>query len=288
MNDDFDGSDLGALFAEVDRLEAQQTAPAHSVRQEKVSQQHTTYAPGYASPAVTASYDSNTPQLLKPTEMPVGPPAPTPRSSKEIRSMFSKKRPTPEQEAAAHQPPAAQGQQVFPQSRFQPQAAAQPGPHVLTSMPVHTQSSMYDTSVSASYQQGPPVQPSQPPHARQQPPTMFNAFAYQHPVPVAPSQQTSGMAPSAIPGHSQSAAMQHRSVNAPQPLSHSGHMRNSGTSSGNASARHASQHSGPPARHSTASVTAGPAWRAELHVGEAATIEVNVRPHDNVAAVLRR
>ena len=52
--------------------------------------------------------------------------------------------------------------------------------------------------------------------------------------------------------------------------------------------QHSGQQAGPPARNSTASAAPAMSARAEIFVGDGASLEVNVRSHNNIAAVLKR
>lgn len=287
--DDFDGShlsDIGAFFAEVDRLEAK--VPLQPVRP-SYRPTHPPAPPALSSPANMREDQSKTPQLSRTAEVP----AVTPRSSKEIRQIFAK-RPAVGQTAAAIQQPAAQNQQALPVSRFHAQASVQPGDKAVHVSRSYQQPVMQTATAAATgYQQQAPLQPQALPGTHQQPSASFDQFACHHPAEQ--FQQARGSTQYSDPGCHQSAAMYPQTgaalpQHANQPTSLM--QRNSAPSScgsANISDRqHSGQQAGPSARNSTASAAPAMSARAEIFVGDGASLEVNVRSHSNIAAVLKR
>lgn len=277
MNDDFASSDLGAFFAEVDRLQASKAPQKLSAVASEPAAQYLSRA----AVAVTPQDQSGTPTLLRVDSAPHI----TPRSSKEIRGIFSK-RLTHEPQASPKQQNAASGQHVYPTSRFQVQATVHNRATSTDHQPVNVVSTSTAASNAASFH----LELAAAPSSAGQP--SFDQFAYQQPVPAEPSLCLMNSRTN------QPAPMQHHTGHigaqqyASQPSSHSGQMRNSVASSVGSGSMpnklHSSQQGVPPARNSTASNAPAVPVRAEINVGECATVEVNFRPHDNIIRVIKR
>lgn len=279
MDDDFADSDLGALFAEVDRLQATSGPSRPSVLQPL-----STGPPGHPGStcpgpdvAVDNHVQSSTPNLLRTT----GAPQVTPRSSKEIRGIFSR-RSSSAQEAPSAQQPAAHAQPNLPASRFHQQATlhnALPSATSANHHQLNLQRTNTTISNAARHDSALVIGNGQRSSAE------FEQFAYQQPASLGNDSLRAN----------QPAAMQHQvdpHAYAGQPSSHSSHVHSSAIAhhgSGNiANKQRSSQQSGPPAQNSTASNAPAVPIRAEINVGECATVEVNFRPHDNIVRIVKR
>ena len=346
MNDDFDGSDIGDFFAEVDRLQAGQAVTLQAPPGERpaaVPSHHNSPAPGTAALDGLQRRPHGTPQTAALQSEDI--PATTPRSREEIRRLFSKRAPAPQHVSLAQN---KAGQLVHPSSRFHPQLAAQPGSGAVANLhasgasygPLHSTSVQPAVEATNSYQAAAGVAQRSTDNDQMHPAIAANhASQYvsaaghrsthrgslQLPTMAKRPHQTvhvaeplSGQAscqPSSTTGNpqtadfsrfahqrpSQPAAMHNNAPHSiPNAAPSNPNMRPSGQSltsgnsinstirSGSSAVSHASTGSAAAQRNSISSQPSGPCMRAEIMMGPSATLEINVRHHDNIAAAIKR